>query len=132
MSLITDPRDLLLGDDNDLVIEDGDLVWSRGIDAVVQDARIVLQMFQGEWFMDLDAGIPYWGSILGKKPAVAIAAARSAFRQALLGIEDVTEVLVLEVTYAGATRAMSIRWKVRCTFGDTPTDVIALRVGGGA
>jgi hypothetical protein len=129
MALLTDPRDLLLDDDNDLVIT-SDLQWSRGIPAVMQSCRIALQMFQGEWFLDLDAGIPYWDQILGQKPATAIAAASAAFRDTLVNIESVVEVLRCDVTYSGATRILTVIWRVRTEFGDTPTDTLALSVGG--
>ncbi len=125
MALVTDPRDLLLDKNNDLVITT-DLQWSRGIPAVMQSCRIALQMFQGEWFMNLDVGIPYWQSILGRKPGTAIAAAKSAFRQALASVESVVAVLKLDVTYNGVTRLMTVSWKVKTEFGDTPVDVLAL------
>ena len=62
--LENEPRDLLLDITNDLVIESDDFVFARGIDAVTQSCRIALQMFEEEWFLDLDVGIPYWQNIL--------------------------------------------------------------------
>ncbi len=129
MPLETDPRDLELDEDNDLVITT-DLQWTRGIDAVVQSCRIALQMFQGEWFLDLDAGIPYWDKILAQKPDVAIAAAQAAFTDTLNAIEGVVSVLLMDVQYNNATRNLTINWRVRCVFGDTPTDTLALSIGG--
>jgi hypothetical protein len=73
--LTDEPRDLLLDSSNDLVIENGDFVFARGIDAVAQSCRIALQMFEGEWFLDQSVGIPYWQQILGFKPAIAMRAA---------------------------------------------------------
>jgi hypothetical protein len=89
MPLLTDPIDLLLDDNNDLVFRDGDLVFSTGIEAVVQACRIVMQMFRGEWFLNLDAGLPYWESILGQKPAVAIQAATMYIRRELELVDGV-------------------------------------------
>lgn len=129
MPLETDPRDLELDDENDLVI-DTDLHWTTGIEAVVQGCRIALQMFQGEWFLDLDAGIPYWDQILAQKPDVAIAAATMAFNDALLAIDGVSSILLMDIQYDNNTRTLSVRWQVRCVFGDTPVDTIALSVGG--
>lgn len=80
MALDTDPRDLKLDRQNDLVITT-DLQWTRGVEAVMQDCRIVLQMFQGEWFLNRAAGIPYWGRILRERPDVAQRAARDLLRQ---------------------------------------------------
>jgi hypothetical protein len=130
--LITDPIDLLLGDDNDLVIENGDLKFSTGIDAIVQQCRIALQMFQGEWFLNLDAGIPYWQSILGQKPTTAIEAARIFFRRELELVDGVNKITKLDIAYSGSTRTLTITWQVNTVFGDTPVDVIDLRVTTGS
>lgn len=128
MPLLTDPIDLLLDSDNDLVIENGDLQFSRGIDAIVQQCRINLSMFQEEWFLNLDVGIPYWQNILGFKPAAAIAAARIFFTRELLAVDGVDGVTRLEITYTGPTRTLNIKWQVSTVFGDTPVDTINLRV----
>lgn len=128
MALVTEPRDLKLDKQNDLVIGT-DLVWTRGIDAVVQDCRIALQMFQGEWFLDREAGIPYWNRILRERPDIAEAAAREVFHSELMSVESVVEVVYLQVEFEPTTRTMLIRWKVRCEFGDTPLDTLSLTIG---
>ena len=89
-------------------------------------------MFAGEWFLDLDAGIPYWQSILAQKPAIAVAAARAAFRKELLLCDGVLEVLRFDVAYVGATRGLSVTWQVRTALGNTPADSIALGESGRA
>jgi hypothetical protein len=124
--LETEPRDLLL-EDNDLVITT-DLAFSSGVSGVAQSCKTAMQMFQGEWFLNLDAGIPYWGEILGQKPAIAIAAATAHFTEMLLSIEDVTSVSRMSVTYEASSRTLSVRWQVRCTFGQTPVDTLAINV----
>jgi hypothetical protein len=129
VALETDPIDLLLDDDNDLVITT-DLQFSRGIPAVSQAGRIALQMFQEEWFLDLDVGIPYWAKILGQKPKTAITAARLAFQAALEDIDSVLGILQLDIEYLQETRDLEITWRVRCEFGDTDADTISISVGG--
>ena len=132
LPLATEPRDLLLGPDNDLVISATGLDWVRGIDAVAQSCRIAVQMFKGEWFADLDAGIGYWDDldgtpgILGAKPSTAILRARSDYRDVLSARTGVLEVLVLRVSFDGATRALSVVWQVRTAFGDTVLDTIKM------
>jgi hypothetical protein len=126
--LETDPRDLLLDADNDLVVTD-DLQFSYGLTGVTQECRIALQMFEDEWFLDLDAGEPYWNKILGFKRDQAIEAARVSFTDTLLAVEDVTGILKLNITFDPSTRGMDIDWRVRCTFGDTDTDTIAVATG---
>lgn len=125
--LIAEPRDLLLDKYNDLVI-DTDLHWSMGVQGVMQECRIKMQMFRGEWFLNLGVGIPYWGSILGQKPAIAIAAAGAAFTEALLTVEDVIGITKMDVTYDGRTRTMTVKWAVQCIFGTTVSDTLNIPV----
>jgi hypothetical protein len=131
LPLETDPIDLLLGPDNDLVIGT-DLQFTTGLTAIAQACRIALQMFQDEWFLDLDAGMPYWQDILGQKPDVAIPAAGMAARDALMSVPGVTDVPILNITFDGSTRKMSIPWQVSTAFGDTQPDTIAARTPGAA
>lgn len=128
LPLTNEPRDLLLDADNDLVVT-SDLQFSRGIDAVAQSCRIALQLVRGEWFLDLDVGIPYWEEILAQKPAIALEASRAAFRRELLSVEGVIDITRLEITYDRTTRIMNIVWQVLTGFGETPADTVALDVG---
>ena len=130
--LLTDPVDLLLDDDNDLVFTDGDLVFSYGVDAIAQQCKIAMLMFQGEWFLTLAAGLPYWQSILGQKPALAIQAAQIFIRRELELVDGVLDILKLQVTYVRATRALQVTWQVDTVFGETPPDVIELRISTGS
>jgi hypothetical protein len=127
-TLSTDARDFLVGPDGDIVVTT-DFVFSRGVPAVVQSCRIKLMMFAGEWFLNLDAGIPYWQEILAKKPAVAIAAAKVAFREALESVDGVDKVLQLSVTFA-AVRTLNISWQVRTAFGDSTVQSTDVTAGG--
>jgi hypothetical protein len=123
--LVTEPRDLLLGKDNDLVVTT-DLDWSRGIPGVMQECRIRMRTFQGEWFLDLETGIPYWTEILGQKPKLAVAALGASLTEALLAIEDVVEVVLMDVQYDRQTRSATVRWSVLCVFGTTPVDTLKI------
>lgn len=128
LPLTNEPRDLLLDQNNDLVITH-DLDFSRGIDAVVQSCRIALQIVQGEWFLDLDVGIPYWDNILAQKPLIAIAACQVAFTTELLSIEGVISVTKMDITYNRETRTMTVIWQILTGLGETPADTIALEIG---
>ncbi len=128
--LETEPRDLLLDDTNDLVIENGDFVFARGLDAIAQSCRIALQMFEGEWFLDQSVGIPYWQEILGFKPDFAIRAATVAFTSELLSVSGVIAVTRMDVAYTGASRGLTVTWQVRTVLGETPADTLALAALG--
>lgn len=126
--LNTDPVDILLGDDNDLVVTD-DLQFALGLEGITQMCRIAVQMFAGEWFLDLDVGVPYWDNILGQNPEVAKFAALTGFRDELLAVDGVLEIISLEVTFTdAATRTLNVTWQVRTAAGNTPVDTIAAGV----
>lgn len=106
--------DLELDGDGDLVV-DRDAHFTTGLDAVAQGIRIRVQMFEGEWFLDLDTGIPYYQDILGQKfNEVKI---RAAFREEILAAPGVGALLELAVTFDNATRILSVTWKVQSSFG---------------
>lgn len=57
----------------DFLLVDGDLALTTdadpsGTNNVLQDILQRLSMFQGEWFMDNTAGVPYYQQILRKNP----------------------------------------------------------------
>lgn len=114
----TGARDLQIDSlTGDLVITDGDFAWVTGIDAIEQDIRLSLSLFQEEWFLDLTAGVPYHQKILGQKPP-RLLAIREIFRQQLLAVPGVLEVLALDVAFAANTRTLSVAWRVSTDEGD--------------
>lgn len=134
MALITDRIDIALTTDNALVFVDGDITFSSGVDGVVQDARIALGMIRGEWFADLDEGMPYFErdgvdqavALLGQK--FSEGRIRAAVTEVLRSVPSITEVLSLAITFDRATREVTITWKARTEFGNTPEDSLSLGV----
>jgi hypothetical protein len=124
MPLINDPIDLLLDADGDLVVTD-DLAFSRGLESVAQGVRIRVQRFRGEWFLDLNAGVPYLENdrvseseaLLGQRYNES--KARTAFRDAILSAPGVRELTELSVTFDARTRRLTVSWRVTTEFGDT-------------
>lgn len=123
------PRDLLLDEDNDIVVTT-DLALSTGLTGVAQACRVAVQMFQEEWFLDLDVGIPYLQRILGRRASVAVVAARSAYQRELASISGVLSIPVLDVSFDGTSRTISATFQVNTAAGVTPPDSIALSAGG--
>lgn len=119
-----DPIDLLLDDEGDLVLT-SDLEFSTGLQAVAQGIRIRIQTFKGEWFLDLDHGVPYYQDLLGQK--FNEIKARAAFRTAIITAPGVTELTTLGVTFDRQTRALEVSWEVRSIFG-TITEELTLEV----
>lgn len=121
-----DPIDLLLDANGDLVVENGDLVFSRGVAAVAQSIRIAIQLFEGEWFLDLSAGMPWYRSILGRR--FDETAMRAAFRDAILTAPGVASLTSLTSTLDVAARRLRVSWAAIAEFGDTVADTLTVQV----
>lgn len=120
MPLESDPLDLKIDPiTGDLVVTGQGIELTNGLEAIEQLARIRLQDFQGEWFLDLDVGMPYYQEILGAKPDTAIIAARRAARSELLAIDGVEGVPLLETEFDRKVRTLNIDWRALVVFTDT-------------
>lgn len=109
------PRTLKLTTDGDLDVSTGNLQVLKGSDAIVQSIRTRLQFFKGEWFLDLNAGVPYFQEVLKKisNPNVLTA----IFRQALLETPGVSELLSLALNFDHATRKLSVDFSAQTDVG---------------
>jgi hypothetical protein len=113
----------------------GDLVmpirWTRGLEAVAQGIRVRLLLVRGEWFLDLDAGVPYLPGN-GVDPSLVILGRRfdrvraeQAFREAVLRAPGVRAIRSMAIDFETATRTLRCSITVVTEFGDTPLDVTA-------
>lgn len=128
--LANEPRDLLLDANNDLVITGGDFQFARGITAVTQSCRISVQMYEGEWFLNLDAGIPYLDGILGKPAGMVELVAKKEYRDELLAVEGVLKITKLDTSFDPITRTLDVDWAVQSELGDTPVDSLKVNAKG--
>ena len=119
MPLVTDPIDWALDDNGDWIVTT-DVQFVRGVEAVVQLARIALALWQGEWFANLDLGVDYEGKILAYRFNSAVV--RTEVRDALLGVPGIVELLKLEISFDASERRVSVVWRARTEFGDTVSD----------
>lgn len=136
MILETDPVTLKRNADgtlNVLALATRGGAFETGLAAVVTGVRERLQLIAGEWFLNLDAGIPYFERdgvdpekvILGER--FEEARIREPFLKAILSTPGVIAVTELSIVFDGETRTVAITWRAKCLFGETPTDT--LRVG---
>lgn len=128
--LTTQPIDWYLDPvTNDLVIGT-DLSWTYGIPAVAQGVRIALANIRGEWFVDLDDGVPYFERegvdpnlvLLGKKFAPELV--RAVMRPVILKVPGVASITSLDPVFDGTTRTMTVNFVVQTVFGDTVSDTL--------
>lgn len=132
MILITDPIDLLVDTTGQIVIVI-DVQFSRGLPAVVQECRLALQTIRGEWFLDLDEGVPYFErdgvsaaeALIGRYDEDKVL---KAFRDALMSVAEVAEIVTLKAVLDKVTRGVRVTWAVRTVFGDTDPNTLLLGV----
>jgi hypothetical protein len=130
--LIDAPRDLLVDADGDLVVTDGDAQFARGLTGIAQECRIAVRTFAEEWFLDLDAGIRYFQSILVRgNPDVIALIAKKEYRDQLLAIDGVTGIERLDTAFDPATRTLTVTWQVSTALGNTPVDRLSVTGTGG-
>ena len=85
---------------------------------MAQDLRTRLNMFRGEWFLDLQEGVPYFENIIGVKDPDKNQI-KSIFRDAILATDYVTSVTSLDLVIDGSTRSATLDFV--CTVSDGST-----------
>ncbi|ODN41079.1 hypothetical protein [Piscirickettsia litoralis] len=91
--------DFLLNDDHDIDFSSLSLHLT---DSLAQRLSIKLNTFQGEWFLDDTAGIPYFQNILGNKVTADVI--DSIFKKAILEEKDVSTILEFTSSIDNAKR----------------------------
>lgn len=116
--------DLLLDENNDLVFFNGPLTKEYTtqpfVQVVAQRLLILLQTFEGEWFLDLTHGVPWWSWLGNKVPKQRV--------DQILQQKILAENGVKEITYFSSTlenRQYSAQFKVRVTTGEE-TNIITI------
>lgn len=131
--LSTDPIDIPLDPlTGEMAFTDGALVLTTGVAAVAQGIDIALACIKGEWFADLEDGVPWFASPTVTEEEALLGAKfdelkmSAAIREAILSVPGVGEILSLRVTFESSTRAVSVAWEVRTSFGDSIADTFAI------
>lgn len=110
----------------DLDVTNGEISLVIENDAITQHLLIRLRTFLGEWFLDEDAGMPYFEEFLIKNPSNLIMEAR--IKEAILETPGIETVNSLDFVFDAATRAMTISFEAgladNTTFTFNFTDLI--------
>jgi hypothetical protein len=102
--------DWQLDADGDLDFTGGDINFTSGAAGVAQAIQIRLRSFRGEWFANLDNGVPWFESILVKNPNIP--EIKEYIRQAIMDAPFVLRLTSLELDYNRAERTLSVDWRV--------------------
>jgi hypothetical protein len=69
-----------------------------------------LQTFKGEWYQNIDLGIPYYDRVLIKNPDLDDV--DNLFQSEILEVEEVVEILEYESEFDNSTRKYTVNFKV--------------------
>jgi len=109
-------RDLKLGADGDFAISGGDLVLISGLEAIAQSVRIRLQFFRGEWYLNTEAGVPWFQSVLVKNPDAVLL--RTIFRDAIAETPGILAVVELSLSFDARARRLAVRYRATTDLGE--------------
>jgi hypothetical protein len=107
--------DLWLDDEGDLVIENGDLVLTTGQEAIKQHILQRLKSYRGEWFLNIEDGVPYFQDILKKNPNPR--AVDGALKVAIVETPGVTELTSFDLKYDTLTRGLKLSFSCNTISG---------------
>lgn len=96
----------------DLVVTDAfNLRFTTNLtEYVSQKIENTLSLFQGEWFLDQEAGIPYYDRILIK--GADLNDVNSIFIAAVSSIPEVDEIVEFDTAYDNSLRKYTVTFKV--------------------
>lgn len=91
--------------------------YARDQEAVSQNVKSKLQLLRAEWFLDVDAGVPYLQEIMVKPADLQLAEA--LIKQTILETEGISELITFELVFNRDTRRMVINATVATIYGTT-------------
>lgn len=95
----------------DLVVDvNGNIALATEPYALAQDAASQCRLFEGELWYDTSQGVPYWASILGQMPPLALL--KGSYVNAAMSVVDVESAIVF---IASITRDRIVSGQVQIT-----------------
>lgn len=92
-----------------------------GLEATVQSIKVACALFKGEWFWDLEAGVPYLQDILGH--AYDQQAVLAIFRRQILTVPNVLQIIEIGSVFDSANRTLTVTFEVSTEFGEAQDEV---------
>lgn len=110
------PHDLAMDmTTGDLALRDGDVLLIDNAERVAQQILITLRFWLGEWFLDVQDGIPYLDYVLVKSPNLLHI--RQIFTEAIEKIEGVQRVEEMKFAFDVKNRSLRVDYEVSTNYG---------------
>lgn len=104
-----------LDPDHDMTFGQGLANYSRDQEATAQAVRTRLLLIEEEWFLDIEAGLPWLQRIMVKPSNLALTEA--LIKQTILETEGILSIETFNMTFDRNTRALTINTTVRNIYG---------------
>lgn len=100
-------RDIKLDAAGDIDLSDGrSFAWVADVPAIAQHAKFRLQQVKGEWMLDTDAGLDWFGEVLGL--GITDGQVEAEVRRVLDGTPGIASVYSVTMTRTAGLRSISI------------------------
>ena len=103
-------RDILLDSNHDIDLVNYDLALT---DSTAQRVKQALLIRKGDWFLDANAGLPFYEEIIGNE--YDLARIEAIYIAAIQAVEGVSEILSFDISLNTQTRKLSINFEIRDT-----------------
>ena len=94
----------------------GDLQLTTGLGAIKQAVAQALKQFTADWFLNMDAGLPYKSELFGGRDLSS--AFESVLQNRVLQVPGVLGLLTWNAKLDRRNRTLSIAFDARCTAGE--------------
>jgi hypothetical protein len=117
-----------LDSNNDLIVTSkGSLKLVEDGDETIQHVRTRLQFYLEEWFLDLNAGTPYFQQVFTKP--TNLANIESIFKSRILTTPEVLRLTGFSMNYeAGSVRRLNISFSAETTYGVINNEEVTINV----
>lgn len=95
----------------DLAIEDNNFVLISGVDRAKQNLLTRLRTYLGEWFLNINIGIPYYQDVFRK--GVPVSQITGVFKEAIVTTPGVDELVKFDADYTNNNRNLSINFEAK-------------------
>lgn len=107
---------------HDLAIESSDLRFVEGRDEMLQNLKIRLLFIGGEWFLDTEAGVPYFDEVWIKNPDPALV--DDIFKSVILETEGIVDLVEFNSEYNTLTRKYTLSFKANSIYGQVSLEEV--------
>lgn len=105
---------------HDLVISGNNLVLIDGDEHIAQKIKCACQTFYGEWWLNVELGLPYFADILVKNPDLSLI--RNLYTQVILGVQGVKAIRRLDLSLS-STRELTVSFMVTTENGTASGEI---------